>query len=175
MAKAIETVVNQVRNRFTSVDVDAVFCPNPELSVLHAFDILHTAGPCLLGPTINRIMGRPAQEPFVAGEIFQDSSGDASINIPGRTIILHQDKWDMGSHRFTFLEQNQVVAATDLEDSNDRDNQPTTGKKTEHYSKTHKAVGIYGLEGLYKDKVRADEDITFVVKSTGQRIEAVEK
>ena len=162
LAAAIETVVNQVRNRFTSVDVDSTFCPDPELSVLHAFDTLHTAGPCLLGASINRVIGRPPQEPFVAGEV-RPLAPEAS-NVPGRTIILHQDKWDMGSHRFTFLEQNQVVAATDLEDSNDRANQPADGKKTEHYSKTHKAVGIYGLEDLYKDKIRADEDIAIRVR-----------
>ena len=162
MAEAIEAVVNQVRNRFTSVDVDHKFCPEPELSVLHAFDILQVAGPCLLGASINKVMGRHSQEPFVAGEIFLGNSH--SVDIPGRTIILHQDKWDMGSHRFTFLENNQVIAATDLEDSNDRDKQPFAGK-TEHYSKTHKAVGIYGLEGLYKDTVRADEDISFVFAS----------
>ena len=172
MAQAIETVVNQVRNRFTSVDMDSMYCPEPELSVLHAFDILYTAGPCLLGATINKVMGRPAQEPFAAGEIVPNK--DAAPTIPGRTIILHQDKWDMGSHRFTFLEQNQVVAATDLEDSNDRANQPHTGK-TEHYSKTHKAVGIYGLDGLYKDKVRADEDIVFVVSSVGNHVKVVTK
>ena len=172
MAQAIETVVNQVRNRFTSVDMDNMYCPEPELSVLHAFDILYTAGPCLLGATINKVMGRAAQEPFIAGEIIPSKAAAATIQ--GRTIILHQDKWDMGSHRFTFLEQNQVVAATDLEDSNDRANQPPTGK-TEHYSKTHKAVGIYGLEGLYKDKVRADEHLAFVVASIGKHVKAVEK
>jgi hypothetical protein len=166
LAQAIETVVNQVRNRFTSVDVDATFCPEPELSVLHSFDILFTAGPCLLGASINKVLGRSLQEPFVAGELIQNKGSDAEL--PGRTIILHQDKWDMGSHRFTFLEQNQVVAATDLEDSNDRNNQPSTGK-TEHYSKTHKAIGIYGLEGLYRDKVQADEDIVFVVDAHAYR------
>lgn len=160
MAQAIETVVNQVRNRFTSVDVDSTYCPDPELSVLHAFDILYTAGPCLLGGSINKVLGRPPQSPFVAGEMVP---GEKIIaDIPGKTIILHQNKWDMGSHRFTYLEKNLVVAATDLEDSNDRDNQPSTGK-TEHYSKTHKAVGIYGLEGLYKDRVQADEDVIFTV------------
>lgn len=156
-------VVNQVRNRFTSVDVDSTFCPDPELSVLHAFDILYTAGPCLLGAAINKVMGRPPQEPFRAGELIPNENSDAS-KIPGKTIILHQNKWDMGSHRFTYLEKNLVVAATDLEDSNDRNNQPSTGK-TEHYSKTHKAVGIYGLEGLYTDRTQANEDIVFVVGS----------
>ena len=52
LAKAIETVVNQVRNRFTSVDVDARFCETgpiagkQEMSILHSFDMLFTAGPC---------------------------------------------------------------------------------------------------------------------------------
>ena len=48
LVKAIETVVNHVRNRFTSVDMDATFCPDPELSVLHAYDTLFTAGPYVL-------------------------------------------------------------------------------------------------------------------------------
>lgn len=171
LAQAIETVVNQVRNRFTSVDVDSTFCPDPELSVLHAFDILYTAGPCLLGAAINKVMGRPLQEPFVAGEMIASEKNTNAAKIPGKTIILHQNKWDMGSHRFTYLEKNLVVAATDLEDSNDRDNQPSTGK-TEHYSKTHKAVGIYGLENLYKDRVQANEDIVFKIGLQGGHVGA---
>ena len=80
----------------------------------------------------------------------------------------------MGSHRFTFLEQNQVVAATDLEDSDDRNNQPSSGKKTEHYSKTHKATGIYGLDGLYTDAARADEDVSFVIVPFGTSGESLQ-
>ncbi|KAL7578974.1 hypothetical protein ACA910_019021 [Epithemia clementina (nom. ined.)] len=165
LAQVIETVVNQVRNRYTSVDVDATFCPDPELSVLHAFDTLFTAGPCALGAAINRVMGRNGQSSFTAGEmVFNDgtktgnkdvSSSTSSTVVPGRTIILHQNKWDMGGHRFTLLEQNLVVAATDLPDSDDRESEANTlsgnTKKKEHYSKTHASVGIYGLEHLYND------------------------
>jgi hypothetical protein len=169
LAKAIETVVNQVRNRFTSVDVDATFCPDPEISILHAFDTLFTAGPCLLGASINRVLDRYAQTQFVAGEI--DSSKDhgaenedsSAAGIPGRTIILEQNKWDMGAHRFTLLGQNMVVAATDLPDSNDLEDLATT---KEHYSKTHAKTGIYGLEHLYADKQQANEDIRIRVEST---------
>jgi hypothetical protein len=154
LALAIQTVVNQVRNRFTSVDVDATFCPNPELSVLHAFDTLFTAGPCLLGASLNRVLGRHGQTQFEAGEI------QTSVAVPGRTIILHQNKWDMGAHRFSNLAQNLVVAATDLPDSNDR-NKVTTegGGKKEHYSTTHAKTGIYGLQHLYTDSRRANEDV----------------
>ena len=114
LAKVIETVVNNVRNRFTSVDVDNMFCPDPELSVLHAFDTLFTAGPCILGAMVNKVLGRHGQTSFEAGEIdpweatrqtdaekgseFVIGVDDAPmLRIPGRTIILHQDKWDVSS------------------------------------------------------------------------------
>jgi len=177
LAKAIETVVNNIRNRFTSVDVDATFCPNPELSVLHAFDTLFTAGPCILGSVVNKALGRHGQTSFEPGPIDPWSSkdatsratkatsfvlGDVALRIPGRTVILKQNKWDMGAHRFTLLEKNMVVAATDMPDYDDRINQE--GNK-EHYSKTHVKAGIYGLEKLYTDNVKANEDIRFVVNA----------
>jgi hypothetical protein len=179
LIKAIETVVNQVRNRFTSVDNDATFCPNPELSILHAFDTLFTAGPCLLGASINRVLGRPPQTAFSTGELDSSShtktglsfvkGTDDDSKIPGRTIILHQNKWDMGAHRFTLLEKNLVVAATDLPDSNDREKLESKSSGNgggEHYSKTHAKTGIYGLEGLYTDKRKADEDILFYLDAS---------
>jgi hypothetical protein len=195
LAKAIETVVNQVRNRFTSVDVDATFCPHPELSILHAYDTLFTAGPCLLGSSLNRVLGRNAQTSHVPGELHNlwsgeqreltqkgtsfvvtgdDNDDNMEHRIPGRTIILHQNKWDMGAHRFTFLEQNLVVAATDLPDSNDRDKvisnnnneDPDDENKHEHYSKAHAKTGVYGVEHLYKDQRRANEEIRIVVDAS---------
>lgn len=112
LAKVIETVVNNVRNRFTSVDVDNMFCPNPELSVLHAFDTLFTAGPCILGASLNTVLGRHGQTQFEAGEIdpWAEKRKEAAekgtefvigiddqpdLRIPGRTVILKQDKWDV--------------------------------------------------------------------------------
>ena len=35
---------------------------------------------------------------------------------------MKQNKWDMGAHRFTMVEKNLVIAATDLENSDDRIN-----------------------------------------------------
>jgi len=185
LAKAIETVVNQIRNRFTSVDTDATFCPNPELSILHAFDTLFTAGPCILGASINRSLGRHGQTAFEPGEIHQwtgeqrqrtltgtsfvvGADDHVSSRVPGRTIILNQNKWDMGSHRFTWEERNLVVAATDLPDSNDRENSKKEDKDEgsgggEHYSKTHAVHGVYGVEGLYVDRISANEDIKIVI------------
>ena len=89
LAKVIERVVNNVRNRFTSVDIDRQFCPNPELSVLHAYDILFTAGPCILGAMVNEALGRNGQTHFHAGEL------PVVKNVPGRSIILNQGKNDV--------------------------------------------------------------------------------
>uniref|UniRef100_A0A7S4AJP2 Alpha 1,4-glycosyltransferase domain-containing protein n=1 Tax=Pseudo-nitzschia australis TaxID=44445 RepID=A0A7S4AJP2_9STRA len=183
LAKTIETVVNNIRNRFTSVDTDSMFCPNPELSMLHSFDTLFTAGPCILGAMVNKVLGRHGQTSFEAGEIdmWERSKQDAlqkgtefvigvddkpSKKIPGRTIILHQNKWDMGSHRFTFLEKNLVVAATDLPGADDRANQESP---KEHYSKTHVKAGIYGLDRLYTDNIRANEELRFYVDAQWSR------
>jgi hypothetical protein len=205
LAKAIETIVNQVRNRFTSVDIDETFCEyhddrdkikSPELSLLHAYDTLFTAGPCLLGSSINRVLGRPGQTSFHPGEIkgIWDSKNEEKImqgtsfivgipdtanseqqkqaRVPGRTIILHQNKWDMGAHRFTFLEENLVIAATDLPDSNVRVDQETSTDtkpaKHEHYSNTHAKTGVYGVNHLYSDRRIAHEDIRIYVDASVQ-------
>ena len=172
LAKAIETVVNNVRNRFTSVDVDNMLCPSPELSISHSFDILFTAGPCLLGLAINSVLGRHPQTSFEAGDIdpFQSERSasrmedvpvdDLRHKIPGRTVILHQNKWDMGAHRFTWEEENLVIDATDMPDYDDRE-------KIEggtYYSDTHVKFGIYGLDKLNEDQKIANEDIRVVVR-----------
>jgi hypothetical protein len=95
LMQAIETVVNQVRNRFTSLDSDATFCPDPEFSVLHNYDTLFVAGPCLLGASVNRVLKSPPQTSFEVGELHT-ASHDENGFIPGRTIILSQNKRDMG-------------------------------------------------------------------------------
>jgi hypothetical protein len=183
LAKTIERVVNSVRNRFTVVDTDNLFCPHPELSILHASGTLFMAGPCILGAMVNKVLGRHIQNTFEAGEIdlWKRSKQSAlekgtefvigvddkpSKKIPGKVVILHQNKNDMGSHRFTFVEKNLVVAATDLPDSDDRANQKKTKNAPKHYnSKTHKKAGIYGRDGVYTDFVRANEDLRFYVDS----------
>jgi hypothetical protein len=119
LVKVIETVVNNVRNRFTSVDVDNMFCPKPELSVLHAFDTLFTAGPCILGASLNKVLGRHGLTEFQAGEVdpwaedrrAATQKGTAfvigiddkpDLRIPGRTVILQQNKWDVSCIQSVF-------------------------------------------------------------------------
>ena len=55
VAKTIELVVNNIRNRFTSVDYDDMLCPDPILSAAHLWDILYTTGPCILGVAMNMV------------------------------------------------------------------------------------------------------------------------
>lgn len=122
----------------------------------------------VLGAAINQVIGRHMQDEFEIGDVDlwkTQSKEDASPNdprflIPGRTIILNQNKKDMGAHRFTWTERNLMVAATDMPDYDDR---PPT---VVHYSKTHLKVGVYGLTKLYKDNRRANEDLRVIVKNT---------
>jgi len=157
LARAIEHVVNNIRNRYTVVDYDRMMCPNVEMSVVHAFSTLFTAGPCILGLTVNEIMGRELQQTFVEGDL--EGSGDG-VDVPGRTIILQQNKWDMGAHRFTWVENNLVVAATDMPDYDDRKNlEGEDEEQAKHYSKTLARNNLYGEGMVYVDRKIAHERI----------------
>lgn len=138
---------------------------------------MFTAGPCILGASINDVLQVHRQTGFEPGDIDlfpnneQDdddndridprstflSNNDPRYLIPGRSIILKQDKEDMGSHRFTWEETNMVAAATDMPDYDDRP------KTLEHYSKTHEKFGVYGLNKLYKNAHRANEEFTITI------------
>jgi len=181
LARTIEIVVNNIRNRFTAVDYDDMLCPNPILSVSHTVDTLFTCGPCILGAGINNLLGRHMQTEFDIGDVdiwqsersqqeaSQGSVADANNNvsvrpddprllIPGRTIILEQNKNDMGAHRFTWADRHLIIASTDMPDYDDR---PTS---KEHYSKTHEKAGVYGMRKLYTNTKRANEEIRIVVE-----------
>lgn len=182
IAKVVERVINTVRNQYTSVDMDNLFCPNPELSVLHAFDMLFTAGPCILGAMINQVLGRDGQTQYEAGELPRVES------VPGRSIVLNQKKSDvsvesalinsaisvptntrlsfrnsqMGAHRFTLVGQNIVVAATDLPG----DERAVVNPNITHYSSLHMRTRgyTYGSRNLYVEKPKANEDIRIIVR-----------
>jgi hypothetical protein len=170
LAQAIETVVNQVRNRFTSVDIDANFCPtNPktfifDTSVLHTNDDLFTSGPCLLGASINRVLRRNLQTQFDPGDVQIPSRGvDGSnatfVHIPGRTVILQQSKEEMGAHRFIRRDLDLIVAGTDFPHSED---DPATIKKR-HYRWIRSGFVLFGLKNVYRDEKQANEDILIKV------------
>ena len=82
------------------VDYDRMMCPDLELSVVPAYSSLFTAGPCILGFTINQVMGRELQQTFVEGDLEVPEGAKGAESVPGRTIILQQNKWDMGGERW---------------------------------------------------------------------------
>jgi hypothetical protein len=92
LAKTIEMVVNNILNRYTTVDYDHIFCPTPQLSILHRYDVLYTSGPCILGAVVNQLLGRPSQMQFEEGDVSHEN---ATVPIPGRTIILLDSKYDV--------------------------------------------------------------------------------
>jgi hypothetical protein len=162
IAQTIELVVNNIRNRFTSVDYDDMLCPNPVLSVSHTVDTLFTCGPCILGAAMNKVLGRHMQSQWELNDLDvwkmpSGGSGDPRHRIRGRSIVLAQNKQDMGAHRFTWLEHNLLVAATDMPDYDDR---PPT---KQHYSRTHEKIGVYGLRNLYNNNNRSNEEIRITV------------
>ena len=69
LARTIEHVVNNIRNRFTSVDYDDMLCPSPVFHVSHTVDTLFTCGPCILGGALNDVLGRHMQEAYVPGDV----------------------------------------------------------------------------------------------------------
>lgn len=173
LAKTIEIVVNNIRNRFTSVDIDDMLCPDdihdrlPDLDLSHSFDLLYLTGPCILGGAINHVLGRHYQAHIVPGELniwnttsstrVSSASRDDLHNIPGRSIVLAQNKSDMGAHRFTYLEKNLIVATTDMPDYDDR-------KDVKHYSdaKKEKMQPLFGTKDVYHDFTPVHEVIKFV-------------
>lgn len=161
LARVVDRVVHNIRNRFTVVDYDYMMCQKkPELSVPHAYSTLFTAGPCILGMTVNEVMGRPLQQTFEYGDLVTD------VEVPGRTVMLRADKWDMGAHRFTWVDNNFVVAATDMPDYDDRKGLKGEDKEqTVHYSSTLDRTNLYGYTKVYVDREISHDRVVFQVQS----------
>ena len=123
------------------------------------FVILSSAGPCILGASLNKLIGRESQRSFEPGELLVNES--ANISFPGKLIFLNQARGDMGAHRFMFLEKNLIIAATDMPSYDDRVTVEDGHGLKDHYSKLRKKADIYGQEGLYKDNKIANEEIRF--------------
>ena len=155
IAKALETIVNQIRNRFTGVDIDDMLCPGVALDHSHSWDLLFLTGPCAIGGAINAVMDKHMQNPIHPGELC---TADANMAVPGRTIILSQNKNDMGWHRFTWLEKNIIVAGTDMPDYEDRLDQ-------KHYSDKPEAIemSLFGTKNIYKDFVAKGENVRILI------------
>lgn len=142
----------------------------PDLDLSHSYDLLYITGPCILGGALNLVMGNHIQSHIDPGELrawnFTKeeppepyySDGD---NIQGRIIILGQNKNDMGSHRFTSLENNILVAATDMPGYQDRN-----GAKHYSDSKSEKRYVLFGMKDVFKNLTPSNEVIKLVVSNS---------
>jgi hypothetical protein len=173
IAKTIEMVVNTIRNRYTAVDIDNMLCPTkanhrlPDLDLSHSFDLLYITGPCMLGGALNAVLGEHFQSHITPGEIITwnnsalnnwDPDDKEQPFIEGRTVILAQNKNDMGSHRFTFVEKNMVVATTDMPNYDDRN-----GVKHYSDSKNEKRHTLFGMKGIFKNSFKVNQIIKLTV------------
>ena len=119
---------------------------------------------------MNKVFGRDLKTEYEAGDLYyplvnftsEDGTDNSKFKVPGRTIILEQNKKDMGAHSFTFAEKNIVIAATDFPDYDDR--KKTSDAKI-HYSKIRKDSIVYGVAGLYVDR-----NITFGARISFRKI-----
>jgi hypothetical protein len=158
LAKAIEITVNRARNRFTQVDLDAFYCPSPNLSVLRFDKARHVAGSCVLGAAANIVLDRPTQHAFQAGEIIPKTT--STFPIPGKILLLQQNGEDMGGNRFTNTAKNLMVAVADVR----KDDLPLDIIEDERVAiepveEKPEIGGRFELEALYSDDERAYQDI----------------
>jgi hypothetical protein len=86
LAQVIENVVNGVRNRYNLVDfAHMVSCPfQTDPKEMFAVAYLYATGPCMLGLSVNQVLGRHEQETFDLGE----TPGGRNNDIPGKSIFL---------------------------------------------------------------------------------------
>ena len=142
-----------------------MLCPNPVLSVSHSVDTLFTCGPCILGAAINTVIGRYMQDEF---EIAMWTIGGISARRLPRMML----GFSFRAAPLFYSKTNKTWAHIDLlgwsviswwlrRTFSEYDNRPPT---VVHYSKTHLKVGIYGLQKLYKDSRRANEQLRVIVK-----------
>ncbi|KAK1739400.1 hypothetical protein QTG54_009943 [Skeletonema marinoi] len=133
--------------------------------------------PASIVPILPNLAGE-STPPTSAAQLFPDEMSDVEddgiqhgdlitdVEVPGRTVILNQNKWDMGAHRFTWLDNNLVVAATDMPDYDDRQELKGEDKdQAAHYSKTLDRTTLYGYKKVYTDREIAHERVVFQIQS----------
>lgn len=172
LLRNIEIAVNHIRNRYTVNDLERAFCPNPKLMVIRYLPTLFVSGPCILGVSINQVLGRPSQEQIEPGEL---NVVDSQFRETWGTIFIwSQNKTDMGEHRFSWPpDGNRIVAATRL-----RAARATVSMK-DHYTKllltdegepnVHANLErvVFGTRGVYTDLEAANEYIDVILPDGG--------
>ena len=166
LAAAIETVVNYVRNRYTSVDIMNSLCHEGKADnyvVLH--EDLYLSGPCLLGNVVNQVLGRPPQSKYDVHESYDLWLEE--MGIPGDLQLLAFRTFS-GADHFILPSKNSIIAGTNfaIGTKDDVEEESPAGN---HYSSIPKKERIFGSFGVYQDMVSVNEEIRLVRATTSKR------
>lgn len=152
LAMAIEMSVNNIRNRYNTIDMADRLCPNPNLGNVWRWDMLSVTGPFLLGMAVNTVHDETSvQAPFASGTL--DRPKNRGLNGYGRTLILNKVRIMTSPNRikpkaiFDNDNTGTIWAQSDLK---------TTEDKKKHYSKA-------SMADVYVDNVSSDEVIRILV------------
>ena len=162
MAAAIETAVNNVRNRYTTVDIMNSVCHDGKVDRYDEFhEDLHLSGPCFLGIVVNQVLGRPPQSTYNVRSTY-DSILQAR-NIEGSLQLL-EFQTNHGD-RFMLHSKNLIVAT--ISNAKDEIEKESAGN---HYTgiRANKNGRIFGSFDVYQDMNSANEDIKLVLATSEQ-------
>ena len=161
LAAAIETVVNYVRNRYTTVDIMNGLCRD---EILEFYDTghedLHLSGPCLLGKVVNQVLGRSPQSKFNVHHSYESLLKAKGINGTMQLLEYQKDHF-LGGERFILPSKQLIVAATTFKNGKDEIEKKSGAK---HYSQLipAKRGRVFGSFGVYTDMNSFNEDVKFV-------------
>lgn len=163
LAKLIEMIVNNIRNRFTSIDYDAMFCPFPpafELSWTYPNHL--TTGSCIFGAAVNSVLGRSLSSPFEAGDLQCYNLNNCSSIIPGRSVIFQPEFTEKKTLRFMNVQENLIIGTSVRSEV---ETWPESMLYTSAPTGNSLKNSVYGRNGIYVDDVCANEDIILFVSS----------
>ena len=147
--------MNNIRNRFTSVDYDAMLCPSPQLNLTFNYANHFTTGSCVFGAAVNTVMGRPMTSQF---EVDEEQHNNPLI--PGRTVILQPRHKDMGTLRFTYVKENILVGTRMRKEI---EAWPEDMLYSSVKTGTDIKNSVYGRSGIYVNTIAANEEIRLSV------------
>jgi hypothetical protein len=156
--------VNNVRNRFTSVDYDAMFCPSPPTFKLSWKYPNHlTTGSCIFGAAVNSVLGHTLSSPFEAGDLFHDHLKNGYGKIPGRSVILQPEFTEKKTLRFMNVQENLIIGTSVRSEV---ETWPESMLYSSAPTGTSVKNSIYGRNGIYVDDISTNEEIVFYASSS---------
>lgn len=159
LVKAVERLVNLILDRSNVLDLERDVChvsgkDGIETWKVRAVQELLLSGPCALGISVNEALGRNPTTSFDIGWLDSVTMSLYQNFDVGDTLILLQDKNDLGAMRFTDAERNIMVASTDM---NGLSKKPLRNHKSDHKSNGMKHYSLnsgswlWGTRGIYND------------------------